>query len=75
MLTNQFVICYELLFDSAGKGLENVGKNNRPIISSDGKVFLMLPTIINFACLMDVKFFPFDRQSCSVKVTMATLGS
>ncbi len=56
------------LYSSAGKGLEDVGKNNRPIISSDGSVFLMLPTIINFACLMDVKFFPFDRQICPVKV-------
>ena len=53
---------------SAGKGLENIGHNNRPILSSDGTIFLMLPTIINFACLMDVTYFPYDRQTCDIKV-------
>ncbi len=57
-----------MLLFSAGQGLENIGENNRPSLKSDGSVFLMLPTIINFACLMDVTYFPYDRQACKIKV-------
>lgn len=48
--------------------MENIGGNNKPILDSNGTLFLMVPTIINFACLMDVTYFPYDRQACDIKV-------
>ncbi|ESN91997.1 hypothetical protein HELRODRAFT_181925 [Helobdella robusta] len=37
------------------------------IISSDGTVLHMYPALVKTSCALDVKFFPFDSQSCKLE--------
>ena len=41
--------------------------NTRVILSHNGNSVWLAPVIIKSKCQIDVKYFPFDEQSCSLK--------
>ena len=41
--------------------------NNRVIVKNDGSIKWLTPAIFRAKCGMNVEFFPFDTQICSLK--------
>ncbi|XP_060067251.1 neuronal acetylcholine receptor subunit alpha-9-like [Ylistrum balloti] len=56
------------LYDSASDEVMMPGKEDyKATVSNDGTVNYNFPTVLKSICRVDVTYFPFDAQSCSLK--------
>lgn len=51
---------------SAGEKFNDYMVTNA-IVTSDGMVLLLYPALIKTYCTLNIKYFPFDKQSCKLE--------
>jgi nicotinic acetylcholine receptor, invertebrate len=54
-------------FASSADGKYEVSYKPNVVIHSEGDVLWIPPAIYKSSCTIDVKYFPFDEQSCEMK--------
>ena len=52
----------------------HVKQNTKAVVSYDGEVTWMPPAILKSSCSIDVTYFPFDAQNCTMKFGAWTHG-
>ena len=57
-----------VLFNSADVAYSTQRDNYLIDVKSDGAVMWMFPDILRSYCRVDIKYFPFDRQNCSLEL-------
>ena len=58
--------CYHCLICSAGDKFNDF-MNTNAIVDSNGFVLWLVPALIKTYCTLDVRFFPFDEQKCTLE--------
>jgi len=53
-------------YDSAGDKFNDYMVTNA-IVQSDGSVMWLFPALIKTYCTLNVKYFPFDTQTCDIQ--------
>ncbi|XP_052799075.1 acetylcholine receptor subunit beta-like [Mya arenaria] len=67
-----------VLLNNGGSSIEMINDNSdtasaTSYISSNGKVAWLAPVVFNSQCSVNIAYYPFDRQSCSMIITLITL--
>jgi nicotinic acetylcholine receptor len=57
-----------VLFNSADVAYSTQRDNYLIDVASDGTVTWMFPDILRSYCRVDIKYFPFDRQNCTLEL-------
>ena len=70
MLYKEILIKKHICIFSAENGFDGLLSVNRSqvFVKYTGEVYWSLPLIIKSSCAVDVKYFPFDNQRCSVRI-------
>jgi len=64
--------CFLFLFFCSADGEYVVTTLTKAILHYTGKVFWNPPAIFKSSCEIDVRYFPFDQQTCFMKVSTQT---
>lgn len=62
-----FSVHFSFSLWSSGGGDYDISIMTSTILHPDGQVFWMPPSIFTSSCVMNVEFFPFDMQTCTLK--------
>jgi hypothetical protein len=57
-----------VLFNSADVAYSTQRDNYLIDVKSNGSIFWMFPDILRSYCKVDIKYFPFDRQNCTLEL-------
>ncbi len=57
-----------VLFNSADVAYSTQRDNYLIDVKNDGSVLWMFPDILRSYCRVDIKYFPFDRQNCTLEL-------
>jgi len=63
----RFTLPVRVLWYSADRRLKE-HRDAMAVVSSDGEVFWMPPAIFKSTCSIDIVYFPFDVQTCKLKL-------
>lgn len=64
----------DIVLYNTAMGDFHVKQNTKAVVSYDGEVTWMPPAILKSSCSIDVTYFPFDAQNCTMKFGAWTHG-
>nr|XP_006812520.1 PREDICTED: neuronal acetylcholine receptor subunit alpha-2-like [Saccoglossus kowalevskii] len=56
----------DIVLENSGNGVYNIPLSQFVTLESDGTVYLTPPAIFEVPCKLNIKYFPFDVQQCSL---------
>ena len=57
----------DIVLYNTAMGDFHVKQNTKAVVDHNGKVYWMPPAILKSSCSIDVTYFPFDAQNCTMK--------